>query len=61
MLELVQGGAMTRYYIDAPDTVIDVNHYITVSGSVTGSDGNPVLGAVVTLLNSDARRLASRP
>ena len=60
MLELVQGGAMTRYYIDAPDTVIDVNHYITVSGSVTGSDGNPVLGAVVTLLNSDGEQVGEQ-
>lgn len=60
MLELVQGGAMTRYYIDAPDTVIDVNHYITVSGSVTGSDGNPVLGAVVTLLNSDGAQVGEQ-
>lgn len=59
-LDLVKNGVTTTYYIDAPDSVLSVKYYVTVSGSVLDNSGNPVLGSIVTLLDSNGNQVGEQ-
>ena len=50
-IEFVKGDNTTTYYVDAPDNKIAVDYVIGISGKIVDEDGNPRLGAVVTLLD----------
>ena len=59
-LELTKGDTKTTYYIDAPDNAVKVTYNVTVSGNVVDNSGNPMLGAVVTLLNSKDQQVGEQ-
>ena len=59
-LELTKGDTKTTYYIDASDNVVKVTYNVTVSGNVVDKNGNPMLGTVVTLLNSKNQQVGEQ-
>ena len=59
-LELTKGDTKTTYYIDAPDNAVKVTYNVTVSGNVVDNSGNPMLGAVVTLMNSKNQQVGEQ-
>lgn len=59
-LELTKGDTKTTYYIDAPDNVVKVTYNVAVSGNVVDNSGKPMLGAVVTLLNSKNQQVGEQ-
>ena len=56
-LEFVKDGITTIYYIDAPDDVVSVDYVVSVSGNVVDDNGNPMLGAVVSLINANGEQV----
>lgn len=58
-LKLTKGDIEKHYYLDAPNTVFTVKHFITVSGSVLDNDGNAALGAVVSLYDENGKQVGT--
>ncbi|WP_281692858.1 Cna B-type domain-containing protein, partial [Agathobaculum desmolans] len=59
-LELVKGVETIIYYIDVPTAEIAVSYHVTVSGNVVDGSGKPMLGSVVTLLNSKGEQVGEQ-
>ena len=57
ILELTKDGTTKTYYLDAPDTVIARNYYVTVAGKVLDEKGAPVLGAIVKVYDSKGKQV----
>lgn len=57
ILELTKDGSTKTYYLDAPDTVIDVSYHVTLSGKVLDDAGAPHLGAVVKVYDSSGKKV----
>ena len=55
-MELVKDGVKTVYYFTCPaEAIIDVNYYMTISGYVRDSYGNPIIGSEVRVLDSEGQ------
>lgn len=56
-LTLIQGLVEKHYYIDCPDTVVNVTWSSTISGEVM-ENGTPVLGSVVKLFDESGEQVS---